>query len=170
MTLPAKPSTIDLLSTRRSVGPSFLAEPGPSAEELERLLTLAARVPDHGKLVPWRFIVFEGAGRDKAGEIIAKAFAEANPDADEGRVAAERSRLARAPLVIGVVSRAAPHEPVHILQRLEQFGHRLGRAFLLLGWGSRRRDVGFALLSGRKLLTPPLADGRERFRRANPLQ
>jgi nitroreductase len=112
MTLPAKLSIIDLLATRRSVGPAHLAEPAPSADELERLLTIAARVPDHGKLAPWRFIVFEGAARHKAGDVIAKAFAEANPDAEPSRVEAERERLARAPLVIGVVSRAAPHPKI----------------------------------------------------------
>jgi nitroreductase len=104
--------TIDLLSIRRSVSPNFLTGPGPSAEELETLLRLASRVPDHGKLAPWRFIVFEGAARDKAGEVIAQAYAEANPEADEARRAAERMRLARAPLVIGVVSRAAAHPKI----------------------------------------------------------
>ena len=105
-------STIDLLSLRRSVGPNFLGEPGPSAEQLETLLRIASRVPDHGKLAPWRFLVFAGEAREKAGEVIAQAFARANPDADESRVSAERRRLARAPLVIGVVSRASPHPKI----------------------------------------------------------
>jgi nitroreductase len=105
-------STIDLLSVRRSVGPNFLTGPGPSATELETLLKIASRVPDHGKLAPWRFIVFEGEARDRAGEAIARAYAEANPQADAARLAAERTRLARAPLVIGVVSRAAAHPKI----------------------------------------------------------
>ena len=105
-------STIDLLSSRRSVGPNFLGEPGPTTSELETLLRIASRVPDHGKLAPWRFIVFAGEARSKAGEVIAQAFAKANPEADESRVTAERKRLARAPLVIGVVSRAAPHPKI----------------------------------------------------------
>jgi nitroreductase len=105
-------STIDLLSARRSVGPSFLGEPGPTPSQLDTLLRIASRVPDHGKLTPWRFIVFEGAARLKAGEVIASEFAKANADADESRVAAERSRLSRAPLVVGVVSRAAAHPKI----------------------------------------------------------
>ena len=105
-------STIDLLSTRRSVGPNFLGAPGPSAEEIETLLKIASRVPDHGKLAPWRFIIFEGEARDKAGEIIADAYREANPQADEARISAERMRLARAPVVIGVVSRVAAHPKI----------------------------------------------------------
>jgi len=103
---------IDLLAARRSVGPNFLTGAGPTAAELDTLLKVASRVPDHGKLAPWRFIVFQGAARDKAGEAIARAFAEANPQADEARIAAERTRLSRAPLVIGVVSRAAPHPKI----------------------------------------------------------
>jgi nitroreductase len=104
--------TIELLRTRRSAAPAMLKGPGPSDEELDLLLTIASRVPDHGKLVPFRFIVFEGAARDKAGAIIAEQFAKANPDADETRLDIERKRLSFAPLVVGVVSRAAPHEKI----------------------------------------------------------
>jgi nitroreductase len=101
--------TISLLKTRRSVKPMDLLAPGPSAQEIETLLTIASRVPDHGKLAPWRFIVFEGAARERAGEIIAEVFKAANPQASAEQIAFERNRLARAPLVIAVVSRAAPH-------------------------------------------------------------
>ncbi len=101
--------TIFLLQTRRSVAPVALGGPGPSATQLETLLGIAARVPDHGKLAPWRFIVFEGEARLKAGEVIAAAFLADNPGAGEDRVAVERMRLALAPVVVGVVSRAAPH-------------------------------------------------------------
>jgi nitroreductase len=76
---------------------------------VDTLLTVAARVPDHGKLVPWRFIVFEGEARLKAGEAIAQAFRSKFPDAKPEQVDYERGRLARAPLVVAVVSRAAPH-------------------------------------------------------------
>jgi nitroreductase len=102
-------SMIDLLHLRRSVGPNFLTQPGPTSAQIETLLKIASRVPDHGKLVPWRFIVFDGGGRDKAGEIIARIYRDANPDADEKRVAVEKARLSRAPLVVGVVSRAVAH-------------------------------------------------------------
>jgi nitroreductase len=104
--------TIELLRTRRSAAPIMLTGPGPIENERALLLTIAARVPDHGKLSPFRFIVFAGAGREKAGAIIAEVFAKANPEADEGRIEAERKRLAYAPLVIAVVSRAAPHEKI----------------------------------------------------------
>jgi nitroreductase len=73
------------------------------------MLTVAVRVPDHGKLTPWRFVVFAGDNRRKAGDAIAAVFRAQRPDATEEQIAFERNRLARAPLVIGVVSRAGPH-------------------------------------------------------------
>jgi len=100
---------IDLLRTRRSLKPVELTGPGPSPADLDTLLTIASRVPDHGKLTPWRFIVFEGDARLKAGEAIAAAFRAKYPDAKPDQVDFERQRLARAPVVIAVVSRAAPH-------------------------------------------------------------
>jgi len=100
---------LDLLKTRRSVRPFDLSGPGPDAAEIETLLTVASRVPDHGKLTPWRFIVFEGDGRLEAGARIASVFQADHPDANAEAVAFERNRLAHAPLVVAVVSRAAPH-------------------------------------------------------------
>ena len=98
-----------LLQKRRSVSPAGLAAPGPTQAELQTMLAIAARVPDHGKLAPWRFIVFEGAARHAAGAVIAGVFAQDNPWADATRLAIEQRRLVQAPLVIGVVSCAAPH-------------------------------------------------------------
>jgi nitroreductase len=103
------PDALDLLTTRRSLKPIDLGGPAPSAAEIDTILTIASRVPDHGKLVPWRFLVFEGDARLQAGDAIASVFSAAHPEAKPEHVAQERNRLARAPLVIGVVSRAAPH-------------------------------------------------------------
>jgi nitroreductase len=103
------PDALELLTTRRSFKAGELAGPAPSAAEVEKLLTVASRVPDHGKLTPWRFIVFEGDARKTAGEVIAEAFRAKYPDAKPEHVEAERKRFMRAPLVIAVVSRAAPH-------------------------------------------------------------
>ena len=100
---------LKLLTTRRSFKPVELAGPAPSAAEIDQILTVASRVPDHGKLAPWRFIVFEGDARAAAGDAIAAAFAAKYPDAKPEQVEAERKRLVRAPLVVAVVSRAAPH-------------------------------------------------------------
>jgi nitroreductase len=104
--------TLELLSSRRSAPAASLAEPGPTADQLESLLKIASRVPDHGKLVPWRYILFEGAARDRAGEIIAGVYAKAHPEADSAKLEMERKRLSLAPLVVAVVSRAGPHEKI----------------------------------------------------------
>src|SRR5215472_11068062 len=103
------PEAIGLLKTRRSVKPIELTGPGPTADELTTLLTVASRVPDHGKLTPWRFIVFDGPARLAAGETIAEVFRARYPDATSEQVDFEGNRLARAPDVIAVVSRARPH-------------------------------------------------------------
>ncbi len=103
------PDALALLKTRRSVKPMELGGPGPSAAEIDTLLTIGSRVPDHGKLAPWRFIVFEGAAREQAGETIARVFREGHADATPDQIEFERKRLSRAPLVIAVVSRAGPH-------------------------------------------------------------
>lgn len=103
---------LDVFLKRRSLPPQALAEPGPDPAELDTLLTVASRVPDHGKLVPWRFLVIEGEGRARAGAIAAEAFAADEPDAAESRVAQERGRFARAALVVGVVSSTRPHPKI----------------------------------------------------------
>ena len=108
----AVPDAIDLLKTRRSVKPREMSEPGPSPAELETILTIGARVPDHGKLAPWRFIVFEGDARIRAGELIATVFARKNPNATPADIDVEKHRLTDAPLVIGVVSFTRPHPKV----------------------------------------------------------
>lgn len=103
-------NALKLLSSRRSVKPDLLGDPGPSADEIDTILTVASRVPDHKKLAPWRFIVFEGEARVKAGEVVAEACkaAEKEPPS-EVRLSMERQRFLRAPVVIGVVSRTKPH-------------------------------------------------------------
>ena len=80
------PDALELLKTRRSVKPIELAGPGPTASEIETLLKVASRVPDHGKLAPWRFILFEGDARAAAGETIASAFRADRPDATPDQI------------------------------------------------------------------------------------
>ena len=102
-------ATIELMRIRRSVAPAFLDGPAPMPDEINGMLALATRVPDHGKLVPWRFILFQGKARERAGEIIQQIYHADNPGASAEKLAQESSRLALAPLVIAIVSRAAPH-------------------------------------------------------------
>jgi nitroreductase len=102
--------TIDLLLTRRSVKPAMLAEPGPNGAQLDIILTAATRVPDHKKLQPWRFIIFEGEARNTFGRILLKAcLAEEKQTPSAARLETERTRLLRAPTVVAAVSRVTPN-------------------------------------------------------------
>lgn len=103
---------IEFLKTRRSVKPRDMSGAGPSAADIETILTIGARVPDHGKIAPWRFIVFEGDARKKAGDLIAQVLTKKNPGAAEEDIAKARNSLTEAPLVIAVVSSPKPHPKV----------------------------------------------------------
>lgn len=106
--------TLELLLTRRSVKVARIGEPGPTADQLRGMLTAATRVPDHKKLVPWRFIVFEGPARAAFGEVLAAACAAEEKEAPSPvRLETERNRLLRAPTVVCIVSRvsASPAAP-----------------------------------------------------------
>jgi len=72
-------STLTLLETRRSGKPRELVGPGPTADEMERILTIASRVPDHGKLHPWRFVTVADDQRDAFGALLRQALVEHNP-------------------------------------------------------------------------------------------
>lgn len=74
-------SIVSLLETRRSGRPAEMTGPGPSPEEMERILTIAARTPDHGKLFPWRFVSVSDEQRGALATVLLEALREANPDA-----------------------------------------------------------------------------------------
>ena len=76
-------SILTLLETRRSGKPRELIGPGPSAQELDRILTIAARAPDHGKLHPWRFVTVSDDQRDGLAALLKAALAEENPEASD---------------------------------------------------------------------------------------
>ena len=113
---------IDYLATRRSVPAFQMCEPGPSTAELEQILTLAVRVPDHGKLAPWRFVVYRGAARAKIGEALLTMALGKNPALSEEMIAVERARFTRAPVVIGVISTAGPHVKIPEWEQLMSAG------------------------------------------------
>ncbi|MXQ09928.1 nitroreductase family protein [Microvirga makkahensis] len=131
--------SLSRLLSRRSVPPRWLGEPGPSADEIETMLTAAARVPDHGKLVPWRFILIDGEARQRLGEVLVKAFLADNPHADAEKVAAERERFSKAPLVVAVVSRTVPHVKIPEWEQVLSAGAvcmNLLNAATALGYGA----------------------------------
>ena len=100
----ANPETLALLSRRRSTVALAMSEPGPTPQQVDDLIAIASRVPDHGKLAPWRFIVFQGEARTRFGQVLAKVFKAKTPEATEDQVAFEAGRFERAPLVIAVIS------------------------------------------------------------------
>lgn len=101
----AAPQTLDLLLSRRSGSAKRMKGPGPSDAQIRTLIQAATRVPDHGKLTPWRFLIFKNAAREKFGELLVRALKQTEPDAGDERIAQERGRFLRAPVAIGVVSR-----------------------------------------------------------------
>jgi nitroreductase len=107
--MPRNESLIAYLQTRRSMPAFQMREPGPSKAEIDEILTLATRVPDHGKLAPWRFIVMTGESRKRITMELAAIAKADKPDLSDEMVLVEESRLTRAPTVIAVVSTAAPH-------------------------------------------------------------
>ena len=103
---------IDFLLSRNSVPIHELKVPGPSDAEIAQMIAVAARVPDHGRLEPWRFILYRGDARHEVGEQLA-AFAESREGPlSEVRLNQERTRFSRAPLVIGVVSSPKDHPKI----------------------------------------------------------
>lgn len=104
----ANQDVLKFLSHRRSALVRAMSEPGPDREQLKLILRLAARAPDHRKLFPWRFLLFEGDARAAFGEHLARLFqqdcSDLPPERLKERVEHERTRFERAPLVVGVVS------------------------------------------------------------------
>ena len=95
---------IDFLSTRSSAPIPELREPAPTEQEIETMLKIASRVPDHGRLAPWRFILYRGEARHAVGRLLADLAEKLEGPLPEARRRKELERFSRAPLVIGVIS------------------------------------------------------------------
>lgn len=97
--------TIEFLLSRRSTVARMMDGPGPDDADLRKIMEAGMRVPDHGRLTPWRFIVIRGDARNAIGDVIAEAFKKNNPDAIDEQIEMEQERLTRAPVVVAVVSK-----------------------------------------------------------------
>ena len=104
MTLNDRSSALSLLETRRSGKPRDLVAPGPSDEELRRILTIATRAPDHGKLSPWRFVIVGPRQRQALADLLARALPEHDPDATSAHYAKALEFAHQAPTMIVVIS------------------------------------------------------------------
>ena len=141
-----------ILDRRRSLPPMQLAAPGPDDATLLRLLRSAVRVPDHGKRVPFRFVMLRGEARHAFGERLAARRLAREPGAGQAAVDKDRARFTHAPLVITVVARLGPDEKIPEQERLLSAGcvcfgllhaaHALGFAAVwLTGWAAYDREV-----------------------------
>ena len=111
MILNDRSSTLSLLETRRSGRPREMIAPGPSEAELERILTIAARTPDHGKLFPWRFIIVSTEQRQALADLLASALPEVDPAAGPAHLQKALEFAHQAPtLVVLVAAPVADHK------------------------------------------------------------
>ena len=106
------PETLDLLLRRRSTSAKAMGEPGPDSGQLRQMLEAASRVPDHGKLFPWRFLIIEGEARALLGEVLAEALVARNASVSESLKRFERGRFLRAPVVVAVISSLKAEKPI----------------------------------------------------------
>ena len=111
------PDALELLETRRTIAAPQLAEPGPSEDEIRRLVAVAARVPDHGKLVPWRFVLYRGPARAVLDDRLAPLHRAKFPDMPAEKAEFEVTRFRRVPLTVGVISRAREHFKIPIWEQ-----------------------------------------------------
>lgn len=150
--------------SRRNVSPRRLVEPGPSAEQLDAMLSLAAAAPDHGLLTPWRFVIVPAARRHRLAEAFVLALVDRDPGATLEQIEAAREKAHRAPLLLVAVACLGPREPdIPPLERMVSMGAAVQNLLL----GAHAMGFGAGLTSGRAMASPrvrsllALADGEE---------
>ena len=104
-------AALDFLRDRRSVPAAQLLPPGPSPEQLREIIATAIRVPDHGKLTPWRLIEISGDARVRYGEGLAALHARVDPGVPAAKLAKDRDRFAHSPVVLAVIARIDEAHP-----------------------------------------------------------
>lgn len=144
---------LDFLNTRLSVPSRSLREPGPSQAQIDALLAAALRVPDHGKLAPWRLIVIRDAARARFGAALAAIHLAHEPEAPAAVIDKDRERYNFAPLIVAVIARVDERHPKipaqeqvlsagYVAYNLLLGAQALGfGAQLLTGWAAYDRDV-----------------------------
>lgn len=110
-------SIFSLLNTRKSASAKAMTAPGPTADQLVQILTIAVRVPDHGKLAPWRFILWEDEARAQFGDTMRKRWEALHPEHGEATLQFVHDLFLRAPAVLGVVSTAAEHPKIPVWEQ-----------------------------------------------------
>lgn len=137
-----------LIHSRQTVSPRRLAAPGPSGDQFQRMLLAAAAAPDHGLLVPWRFVVIPPAKRHALGEVFALALLDRDPGATLEQIEDARSKAQRAPLLMLAVARLASEEPdTPPLERMISMGCAIQNILL----SAQSMGFGSGLTSGRAI-------------------
>ena len=122
MTLNDRSTALSLLETRRSGRPRELTAPGPSDDELRRILTIACRTPDHGQLVPYRFVVVASEQREALALLYTKALAVTEPNAPAAKVAKAIANARAAPTLVVLVSKPVPDHKIPIFEQEQTCG------------------------------------------------
>ena len=132
---------LDMLASRRSVLAARMTEPGPDEKELARMLDVAVRVPDHGRVTPWRLQVLTRRAQKELGDAFAEEFTRQNPGVPADRLHLEWIRPQRSPVLVIVSSRIVPdREGVPPVEQLLSCGNvcfNLLHAATALGYGAQ---------------------------------
>lgn len=134
------PPALHALDARRSVPAKQLGEPGPDPATLLRMLASAVRVPDHGKLVPYRFLRITGDARHSLGAFLAERAVQRDPQVSPAQLDKDRQRFSHAPLVITVIASPRPNPKVPEAEQLMTAGcvcFALLQAAQALGFGAQ---------------------------------
>lgn len=133
-------SPLHFLNQRRSVPAPKLAAPGPDRQQLEQILGAAMRVPDHGRLEPFRILAIEGPQRDTLGAFLAQRALELDPQTPPAQLDKDRKRFSHAPLVLAVIACPQPNPKVPEIEQLMTTGcvcFALLQAAQALGFGAQ---------------------------------
>lgn len=140
-----------LITSRQNISPKRLVEPGPSAEQIEQLFRAAAAAPDHGLLMPWRFVLVPALKRADLAEVFALALIDRDPGATLDQIESAREKAHRAPLLMLVVARLGPCEPdIPVLERMVSVGCAIQNILL----SAHSMEFGSGLTSGQAMSSP----------------
>ena len=154
-----------LIASRQNVSPKRLVDPGPSAEQLDALLSLAAAAPDHGLLLPWRFILVPAAQRQDLAEVFALALIDRDPGATLQQIESAREKAHRAPLLLVAIACLGPREPdTPPLERMVSMGAAIQNLLL----GAHAMGFGAGLTSGQAMASGDYASCAVSWRGRRP--
>lgn len=154
-----------LIHTRQHVAPRRLVDPGPSEQQLQVILGAAAAAPDHGQLLPWRFVVVPGDKRDRLADVFGQALIDRDPDARAEQVDNAREKAYRAPFLMLAIARLVGSTPEQDAKRLEAGELAVTDAERLVSLGCAIQNIllmthamgfGSGLTSGQAMASPRL--------------